>query len=223
MKQYRYLTLLIVLSTTFRLATDATTAKLTTIGPFTFVAPLVFFPLTYLISDLLTEVYGYAQARRAIWYVFIASVLAGVLYQVVLLLPETAGFNNQESFIRVFGIIPRILIAGWLSVLTGSFLNDLVLAKMKIWTNGKYLWTRTISSTVVAELGDTLIFYPLAFYGSLPNGVILSAMISGWTVKVSIEVLLTPLTYWVVQKLKKIESEDYFDRDTDFNPFTLKT
>jgi queuosine precursor transporter len=221
MKQYKYLDLLTILSVTVMLATQASNGKIAQVGPFSVSVAILFFPLTYLLADIFTEVYGYAQARRIVWKNFMALLIAALLYQIVLLLPPAPGFTGNAAYIQILGAVPRLLLAGWLALLTGSFLNDYVMAKMKVWTKGKYLWARTIGSTMIGEIGDTLIFYPIGFYGVLPNNVLLSAMIGGWVIKVLIEVLLTPLTYWVVGTLKKAEHEDYYDRTTDFNPFML--
>lgn len=204
------------------LATQVSNGKIVELGPFIISVAIVFFPLTYLLSDIFTEVYGYAQARRVVWKNFMALVIAAVLYQIVVYLPPAATFTGNAAYVQILGAVPRFLIGGWLAVLAGSFLNDYVMAKMKVWTKGKYLWMRTIVSTMVGEVGDTLFFYPIAFYGTLPNSVILSLMLGGWFVKVAVEVIFTPLTYYVVNKLKKLENEDYYDVNTDFNPFTLK-
>jgi len=222
MKQYKYLDILTVISVAIMLATQVSNGKIVELGPFTISVAIVFFPITYLLSDIFTEVYGYAQARRVVWKNFMALVIAAILYQIVIYLPPAASFTGNAAYVQILGAVPRFLIGGWLALLAGSFLNDYVMAKMKVWTKGKYLWTRTIVSTMVAEVGDTLFFYPIAFYGTLPNRVILSLMLGGWFVKVAVEVILTPLTYYVVNKLKKWETEDYYDVNTDFNPFTLK-
>lgn len=221
-KQFKYLDILTMISITFLLMTFVSNGKIAQLGPFTISVPIVFFPITYLLADIFTEVYGYAQARRVVWKLFFSMLIATVLTQIVVYLPPAAGFDANDAYIRVLGAVPRFLIAGWLTLLVGSFLNDYVMAKMKVWTKGKYLWTRTIGSTMIAELGDTIVFYPIAFYGTLPNNIILNAMISGWIIKVMVEVILTPITYWIVAKLKKIEHEDYYDISTDFNPFILK-
>jgi queuosine precursor transporter len=221
MKQYKYLDILTAIAITILLATNITNGKIVQVGPLSVSVVVLFWPLTYLLSDIFTEVYGYAQARRVVWKLFMSMIVAAIIYQIVVYMPPAPGFEGNAAYVQIFSAIPRYVVAGWLTLLVGSFLNDFVMAKMKIWTKGKYLWTRTIGSTVVGEIGDTLIFYPIAFYGTLPNNVIINAMIGGYIIKVMVEIIFTPLTYWVVGKLKKLENEDYYDRNTDFNPFVF--
>lgn len=195
------------------------------IGLWPFGAGILFFPISYVIDDILTEVYGYAHARRAIWMGFGALVFMALMEQVVVALPVAPGWDGQAAYERVFGAGWRIIFASIAAFFVGDFLNSVVLAKMKIWTQGKYLWTRTIGSTVVGEGADSLIFYPLAFYGlsDWPAAVIAQVMLSQFILKVSWEAILTPVTYAVVGFLKRREGVDVYDVGTDFTPFTLDT
>lgn len=221
-KNYKYLGLITLLYVTFQLISDVTAGKIIAMGPFTVSVTVLYFPITYIIADLLTEVYGYAQARKAVWYVFLASVIAGLIYWLVSVLPPAPMFEGNEAYKAVLGQVPRILIGGWIAVWVGGMLNDYILAKMKVWTKGKHLWMRTIGSTIFGEGANTVLFYLIALYGIIPNSLLLASILSGWLLKVVVEVVFTPVTYAVVKKLKKIENEDYYDKDTNFNPFKLK-
>ena len=221
MKQYKYLGLITVLYVAFQLISDVTAGKIIQLGIFTVSATALYFPATFIIADVLTEVYGYARARRVLWQVLGMSVLAGALYQIVVWLPAAPGFDASDAYARVLGSVPRILIGGWIAIWAGSLLNDFVMAKMKVWSNGKHLWLRTITSTVVGQGVDTALFYVIALYAVIPNNILVSSILAGWFLKVLIEVLLTPLTYAVVSKLKKAENEDYYDRNTNFNPLKI--
>jgi len=193
------------------------------IGPWPFGAGILFFPISYVIDDVLTEVYGFARARRAIWAGFAALLFMAVMEWTVVHLPVGEGWTGQAAYERVFGSGWRIILASMTAFFVGDFLNSVVLAKMKIWTDGKYLWTRTIGSTVVGEGADSLIFYPLAFYGmpDWPIAALGAVMLSQFVLKVSWEALLTPVTYAVVGWLKKREGVDVYDVGTDFTPFTV--
>ena len=192
------------------------------IGPWPFGAGILFFPISYVIDDVLTEVYGFARARRAIWAGFAALLFMALMEQTVVHLPVAPGWTGQAAYERVFGSGWRIILASMTAFFVGDFLNSVVLAKMKIWTDGKYLWTRTIGSTVIGEGADSLIFYPLAFYGMAdwPVSALGAVMLSQFVLKVSWEVLLTPVTYAVVGWLKRKEGVDVYDVGTDFTPFT---
>ena len=221
MKQYKYLGLITILYVAFQLISDVTAGKIVQLGIFTVSVTVLYFPVTFIIADLLTEVYGYAKARRVLWQVLMVSVIAGIIYQLVVWLPAVPGFDATAAYARVLGSVPRILFGGWIAVWAGSILNDLVMAKMKIWTNGKYLWTRTISSTIVGEGVNTALFYVIALYAVIPNNILIASILSGWFLKTLVEVIMTPVTYVVVNKLKKAEEEDYYDRNTDFNPLKV--
>jgi len=191
------------------------------IGPWPFGAGILFFPVSYVIGDVLTEVYGYARARRCIWAGFAAMLFMVFMSYVVVALPPDAGWTGQAAYESVFGQVPRIVLASICAFWAGEFANSLVLSKMKIWTQGKHLWTRTIGSTVVGQGVDSLIFYPLAYYGApdWPLEAMLMVMVSQFVLKVSWEALLTPVTYAVVGFLKRREGVDVYDHHTDFTPF----
>ena len=191
------------------------------IGPWPFGAGILFFPISYVIDDVLTEVYGYARARRVIWTGFVALVFMGVMEWTVVRLPVAEGWTGQAAYERVFGGGWRIILASLAAFWAGDLLNSWVLARMKIWTEGRWLWTRTIGSTIVGEGADSLIFYPLAFLGlpDWPMQAMLMVMLSQFVLKVSWEVILTPVTYAVVGFLKRAEGVDVFDRGTDVSPF----
>jgi uncharacterized integral membrane protein (TIGR00697 family) len=195
------------------------------IGEYIYGAGVLFFPISYLFGDVLTEVYGYKRSRRVIWTGFGALIFASVMSLIVTNLPaaRTMAPEQQAAVNMIFGQVWRIVLASLLAFWAGEFTNSFVLAKMKLLTNGRWLWTRTIGSTVVGEAVDSIIFYPLAFLGTWSNEQVISVMIGNYIIKVLWETLATPLTYVVVRYLKRAEHEDYFDRDTDFNPFSLKT
>ncbi|HMS39518.1 MAG TPA: queuosine precursor transporter [Pyrinomonadaceae bacterium] len=203
-------------------------------GEYIFGAGVLFFPISYLFGDILTEVYGYARSRKVIWAGFGALIFASAMAFVVTSLPlpengspETLRGNveKQNAIAMIFGQTPRIVLASLIAFWVGEFVNSFVLAKLKIWTEGKFLWVRTISSTVFGEIADSLLFYPIAFYGApgWTNELLISVMIGNYFIKVLWEIVATPFTYLIVGFLKKAENEDYYDKDTDFNPFSLET
>ncbi len=191
------------------------------VGPWPFGAGILFFPLSYLIGDVLTEVYGYAAARRCIWVGFAAMLFMVAMAAIVVALPPDAGWTGQEAYRAVFGQVWRIVFASIAAFWVGEFVNAYVMARMKLWTQGKWLWTRTIGSTVVGEGVDSLIFYPLAFLGAAgwTSVQVGQVLLTQWALKVGWEVLLTPVTYAVVGWLKRAEGIDVFDTGTDFMPF----
>ncbi len=223
MKQYKLLGLLTVLNITFQLISDVTAGKIVQLWIFPVSVTVLYFPVVYIISDIMTEVYGYARARRVLWLTLLASVIAGLIYQLVVYLPPAAGFDANEAYIRVFGVIPRVLLGGWIAVIVGDILNNYVLAKMKVWMKGRHLWMRTIGSTIVGQFANTVLFYLIALYAILPNNILVTSILSAWLLKVAVEVILTPLTYYVVAKIKEVENEDYYDKDTNFNPLSVQT
>jgi uncharacterized integral membrane protein (TIGR00697 family) len=194
------------------------------IGSVSFGAGVLFFPISYVFGDVLTEVYGYAKARRVIWAGFGGLAFAAVMAAVVVALPPAPFWHNQQAYEVAFGTTWRIAAASMLAYFCGEFANSFVLAKMKILTAGRWLWTRTIGSTIVGEAVDSALFYPLAFYGSgiIPNDKLPVVMLSQFIAKVAVEVVFTPVTYKIVGALKRAEQEDHYDRDTNFNPFALK-
>jgi len=189
------------------------------IGPWPFGAGILFFPVSYVIGDVLTEVYGYARARRCIWAGFAALLFMAFMAFVVVALPPADSWTGQAAYEQVFGQVPRIVFASIIAFWAGEFVNSYVLARMKILTRGRHLWTRTIGSTVVGQGVDSLIFYPLAFYGVWDNGQLLVVLLTQWALKVGWEALLTPVTYAVVGLLKRREGVDVYDEATDFSPF----
>jgi hypothetical protein len=197
--------------------------KVTHAGSFSFGAGALFFPISYVFGDILTEVYGYARSRRVIWTGFAAMIFAAFMSWAIKALPPAPGWPHQQAYELMFGQTPRIVLASLTAFWAGEFANSYVLAKLKIRTDGRFLWLRTIGSTIVGEGVDSLIFYPVAFLGFWSSDLVLQVMFSNYLLKVGWEVVATPATYKVVAFLKKVEQEDYYDRDTDFNPFALKS
>ena len=230
-RSYRYLDLVMVAFVTVYLCSNligpakAASLDLPLLGQVTFGAGVLFFPISYVFGDILTEVYGYARARRVIWTGFAAMLFASLMAFVVVSLPPAAGWNNQAAYEIAFGSTWRIVAASLVAYCVGEFVNSFLLAKLKLLTEGKHLWMRAIGSTVFGEGVDSLLFYPLAFWNSglIPNELIPSLMLSQWIAKTAVEVLFTPLTYKIVGFLKRAEQEDFYDRDTDFTPFRIKT
>jgi uncharacterized integral membrane protein (TIGR00697 family) len=194
-------------------------SKLATVGGFTFGAGILFFPLSYVIGDVLTEVYGYANARRCVWMGFAALLFMAFMSYVVVAMPAAQGWDGQAAYESVFGSTWRIVAASILAFWAGEFVNSFVLAKMKIWTAGKHLWMRTIGSTVFGQGVDSLIFYPVAFLGIWSTELVITVMFTNWGLKVLWEALLTPVTYAVVGWFKAREGVDVYDTGTDFSPF----
>jgi uncharacterized integral membrane protein (TIGR00697 family) len=206
---------------TFQLISDVTAGKVISLGPAVVSATVLYFPITYLISDILTEVYGYERARRALWLVMVSSVVAGLIYQLVVALPPGPGFDGNDAYTRVFGQVPRILVAGWIAVFVGDIANNYVMSRLKVITDGRWLWLRTISSTVVGQGLNTALFYVGALWGVLPTDILLSAILWGWWIKVAVEAVLTPLTYAAVAFVKRKEGIDVFDMHADYNPLKI--
>jgi len=194
------------------------------LGVVTFGAGVLFFPISYVFGDILTEVYGYARARRVIWAGFAGLGFASFMATVVVALPPAPFWAHQAAYEVAFGNTPRIVAASMIAYFCGEFVNSYVLAKMKIATRGRWLWTRTIGSTIAGEAVDSALFYPLAFYGAgiIPDDKLPLVMAAQFVAKVGVEVVLTPVTYKVVNFLKRAEQVDHYDRDTDFNPFAMK-
>jgi uncharacterized integral membrane protein (TIGR00697 family) len=194
------------------------------VGAYAFGAGVLFFPISYVFGDILTEVYGYARSRRVIWAGFAALAFASFMAWAVVNLPPAPFWKNQGAYEIAFGSTWRIALASMVAYFCGEFVNSFVLAKMKILTQGKWLWTRTIGSTIFGEAVDSALFYPLAFYGTgiIPDEKLPLVMLAQFVTKVGVEVLFTPFTYALVGWLKKKENEDFYDRDTDFTPFSLK-
>jgi len=198
--------------------------ELPLLGVITFGAGVLFFPISYVFGDILTEVYGYARARRVIWAGFAGLGFASLMTTIVVALPPAPFWSHQGAYEIAFGNTPRIVAASMLAYFCGEFVNSYVLARMKVATQGRWLWTRTIGSTIAGEAVDSALFYPLAFYGAgiIPDEKLPMVMAAQFVAKVSVEILFTPVTYKIVKFLKRAENEDYYDRDTNFSPFALK-
>lgn len=221
-RTYRYYDLLLGAFVATLLCSNLIGAsKIASVAGFEFGAGILFFPLSYVFGDVLTEVYGYARSRRVVWAGFAALLFASLMSAVVVALPPAAGYMGQEALAAVFGQAPRIALACLIAYWAGEFTNSYVMARMKVWSEGRNLWLRTIGSTVAGEAVDSLLFYPIAFLGLWPTELVFQVMLTNYLLKVLWEVILTPVTYRVVAFLKKAEAEDFYDRDTDFTPFRL--
>ena len=221
--RFRYLDTLIHVFVVVLIISNLVGPKITAIGPFRVSGAQWLFPITYIFGDVFTEVYGYAASRRAIWTGFFASALLTVMGLFIVWLPPAPEFRDQQAFATVFNFVPRTIAASLSAYWCGEFANSFVMAKMKLWTNGKYLWTRTVGSTVVGQAVDTTIVMILIFGGSMSWGTIANLVGSGYLFKVTYEVLATPMTYGIVNFLKRREGVDIFDTSTNFNPFRLKS
>jgi queuosine precursor transporter len=228
-RQYKYYDLVMAAFVAVLLCANLIGAsKRTIVGGFTFGAGILFFPISYVFVDILTEVYGYARSRRVIWAGFGAMIFASFMSFVVVNMPPAPGWDGQEVYEKAFGNTWRIVLASLVAFWAGEFANSMTLAKMKIGTEGRFLWMRTIGSTIIGEAVDSLIFYPLAFAAilTLPGWTwpqVMEVMFHNYLLKVLWEVVMTPVTYRVVAFLKRVENEDYYDRSTSFNPFSLET
>ena len=227
MPSQRWLPAITAVFVTSLIVSNIIAVKLIAVGPFFLPAGILIFPISYIFGDILTEVYGYARARRVIWIGFVCNLIAVVIIWLSIQIPPAPFWSagsmgspqpSQEAYRAILGFTPRLLAASFVAYLFGEFLNSFVLAKMKIATHGRHLWLRTISSTVVGQLGDSGIFILLAFYGTIPSTVLGPMIVTQWVVKSAYEALVTPFTYIGVNYLKRVEREDYYDRETNFNP-----
>jgi len=218
-KTFIYFDIIMALFVAVLLISNIASTKIVTLWKFTFDGGTLLFPLSYIFGDILTEVYGYKRARKVIWVGFFCALLMSVVLIIVNNLPAAADWPFQKDFENILGLAPRIVLASLIAYFAGEFSNSYIMAKLKIFTKGKLLWLRIISSTLVGEGIDTVLFILIAFYGILPTGLLLAVFISNYIFKCGIEIILTPATYKVVKFLKKKEREDYFDYDTNFNPF----
>ena len=231
MRSYRYYDFLVAGMVTVLLCSNligpakVAVATLPLIGVFNYGAGNIFFPVSYIFGDILTEVYGYSRARRAIWAGFGALIFASFMAWIMLALPSspTEPFNKelQPALEIAFGNTLQIVLAGLFSYWLGDFVNSYVLAKLKLLTKGRYLWTRTIGSTMCGQAVDSIVFYPIAFYGIWSSDTMVMVIIANFTFKVAIEILLTPVTYAVVGFLKRSEGVEIYDKNTNFSPFAL--
>ena len=218
---YRYFDLIMALFVSVLLISNVASTKIVDLGPFTFDGGTLLFPISYIFGDILTEVYGYRRSRRVIWAGFgAAALMAGVL-ALVGALPPAEGWAYQEAYEAILGITPRIVLGSLIAYFAGEFSNSYVLAKMKIWSQGRWLWTRTIGSTLVGEGVDTLLFVTIAFAGTLPWPLFWSIVLSNYLFKVGLEAAMTPVTYRITHFLKRTEGVDVYDIGTDFNPFKV--
>lgn len=223
-RSYKYYDLIMATFVTVLLCSNLIGAsKVASVSGFTFGAGIFFFPISYIFGDILTEVYGYARSRKVVWAGFGAMIFASFMSWFVVNIPPAPGYANQAALETMFGTTYRITIASLSAFFCGEFMNSFVLAKLKIKTKGKFLWVRTIGSTIVGEGVDSLIFYPIAFLGTWPTDLVMKVMISNYAMKVMWEVIMTPFTYKIVAFLKRKENEDYYDKDTNFTPFSLNT
>ncbi|MFC1463208.1 MAG: queuosine precursor transporter [Candidatus Brachytrichaceae bacterium NZ_4S206] len=223
MRSYKYLDVVIGMFVAVLIISNlASSAKIVTLGPFTFDGGTLLFPLSYIFGDILTEVYGYAVSRRVIWIGFVAAALFSLTVWIVGLLPGEAEWSSRvgmDAYDAVLGSTPRIVLASLIAYWAGAFSNAFVLARMKVMTQGRWLWTRTIGSTIVGQAVDTFLFVVIAFAGAMSAGVLWDIAASNYVFKVGIEALFTPATYALVGWLKRAEGVDAYDTQTDFNPF----
>jgi queuosine precursor transporter len=220
--KYRYLDSFITLFVVVLVVSNLIAPKFFALGPLRVSAAQMLFPITYIFGDIFTEVYGYSASRKAIWYGFFSAFLMVVITYIAVLIPPAPEFQDEAAFETIFKPVGRIVAASLIAYWCGEFANSFTMAKLKLMTKGRYLWTRTIGSTVVGQAVDTTVVMFTAFYGTRPLSVILNLIISGYVIKVVYETLMTPVTYAVVNFLKRAEGVDYFDYGTNFNPFAGK-
>jgi hypothetical protein len=220
-RDFKYLDVITAFFVAVLLISNVASTKIVKLVWFSFDGGTILFPLSYIFGDILTEVYGYARSRKVIWLGFASALLMSVIFIIVGKLPPAPGWNNQDAYDKVLGLTPRIVTASLIAYFLGEFSNSFILAKMKILTRGRWLWTRTIGSTLVGEFVDTMFFVLIAFLGLLPKQLLIATIISNYVFKVGVEVVFTPLTYRIVVFLKRREHEDHYDYQTDFSPFRV--
>lgn len=221
-RSYRYLEVITGLFVAVLLISNIASTKFISFGPFDFDGGTLLFPLSYIFGDILTEVYGYARSRKVIWTGFLAALLMSLTFAAVAALPPSAGSESfNDAFNQLLGLVPRIVAASLIAYFAGEFANSYTLAKLKVLTNGRYFWLRALGSTLVGEGVDTLLFVVIAFVGVADAPPLLTLILSNYVFKLVVEAVLLPVTYGVVKLLKRAEQEDYFDRQTNFNPFLL--
>jgi len=219
--RYKYLDALTTAFVVILLVSNLVAQKVCLIGPFAVSGAILLFPITYIFGDVFTEVYGFAASRRAIWLGFFGTALLYLMGSLTIALPPAPGWHNQQAFATVFGFIPRILGASLIAFWAGEFANSYTMARLKLITEGRMLWTRTIGSTIVGQAVDTTLVVLLTFGGTVPIAVLGNMMATGYMLKVGYEVLATPVTYLVIHGLKRAEGSDPFDRHQNFNPFSF--
>ena len=219
---FRYLDLITALFVTVLLISNVASSKILQLGPFTFDGGTILFPVSSIFGDVLTEVYGYRRSRRVIWIGFGCAALLVLVLSLVGALPPAPGWEHQEAYEAILGATPRIVLGSLIAYFAGEFSNSYVLARMKVWSEGRWLWMRTIGSTVVGQAVDTALFVTIAFAGTLPWPLFWSIILSNYVFKVGLEAAMTPVTYRVTGFLKRAENEDVYDVETDFNPFRVR-
>lgn len=221
-KNYKYFDIIMALFVAVLLISNIASTKILMFGKFTFDGGTLLFPFSYIFGDILTEVYGYRRSRKVIWTGFVCAGIMSLVLMIVNVLPSASDWPHQEAFNTILGLTPRIVLASLIAYFAGEFSNSYLMAKIKVAMSGKKLWIRTIGSTLVGEMVDTSLFVLIAFYGVLPTSLLITVFVSNYIFKCGVEILFTPVTYKIVRFLKKNENEDYYDRDTNFNPFVLK-
>lgn len=218
---FRFLNFITAIFVSVLLISNIVSTKVVEFGFFTFDGGTVLFPISYIFGDVLTEVYGYKEARKVIWIGFICAGLMSIIVYIIGILPSASEWNNQVAYDAILGVTPRIVLASLLAYFAGSFSNSIILSKMKVLTKGKWLWTRTIGSTIVGEGIDSMLFIFVAFFGTYSLPLLISIFISNYIFKVGFEIIATPITYRVVNYLKNVEKVDVYDYYTNYNPFIL--
>jgi uncharacterized integral membrane protein (TIGR00697 family) len=219
--QFRFFDVLVALFVAVLLISNIASTKILTLWKFTFDGGTILFPLSYIFGDILTEVYGFRRSRRVIWLGFFSALLMSFVLYVVQILPPAVDWPNQQAYESLLGFVPRIVLASLIAYFMGEFSNSVTLSLLKIRTKGKFLWVRTIGSTIIGEGIDTIVFCLVAFYGVLPNYLLWAVILSNYIFKCSVEILFTPITYWIVAFLKKKEKVDVFDYGEHYNPFRI--
>jgi queuosine precursor transporter len=218
---FRYFDILVALFVSVLLISNIASTKILSLWKFTFDGGTLLFPVSYIFGDILTEVYGFRRSRRVIWLGFFAALLMSLVLYVVQILPPASDWNNQQAYESVLGFVPRIVIASLLAYFSGEFINSVILSRLKIITKGRFLWTRTIGSTIIGEGIDTMVFCWIAFYGILPQQLFWSVLVSNYIFKCAVEIVFTPLTYLIVGILKRKENVDVYDYGVSYNPFEM--
>ena len=221
-ESFKYYSIISTLFVATLMISNIVATKLFSLGPLIFTGGILIFPITYIFGDILTEVYGYSRSRKIIWTGFFALIFMSFIFWIVSLLPPAPTWQNQDAYLSILGFVPRIVLASIIGYWAGEFANSFVLAKMKLLTKGRHLWTRTISSTIVGEGVDTTLFVLIGFYGVISGSILLMAILSGYIFKVAYEVVATPITYKIVGSLKNAAGIDHYDYRTKFSPFYFK-
>jgi hypothetical protein len=222
-RQYQYIDIVTSAFVAVLLISNVAATKTVALGDLAFDGGTILFPLSYIFGDILTEVYGYARSRRVIWIGFACAAVAALVFAIVGALPAASFWGNQAAYDAILGQTPRIVVASLLAYFAGEFSNSFVLARLKVRTAGRWLWLRTVGSTLIGQAIDTAAFVVIAFAGTMSGTDLWLILVSNYVFKVGVEVLFTPATYWIVNALKRAEGEDFYDRETNFNPFLLRS